>query len=82
VDALLQALGDWDRDLRLAAVEALGRIADKRAVDPLVRVLEDADEWVRQAALRALKGLGWQPQSSETRFSIAGVGGNMAKIQA
>src|SRR6185369_15419735 len=26
VDALLQALGDWDRDLRLAAVEALGRI--------------------------------------------------------
>jgi HEAT repeat protein len=61
VDALLQALGDWDRDLRLAAADALGRIADKRAIEPLVRTLADTDEWVRLGAVQALKALGWQP---------------------
>ena len=60
LQALLQALGDWDRDVRQAAAEALGRIADQRAVEPLKAALEDADGWVRRSVEQALRRMGWQ----------------------
>jgi HEAT repeat protein len=61
VDALLNALGDYDSDLRLAAAEALGRIGDARLAKPLTGRLTDANPWVRQAAARALERMGWKP---------------------
>lgn len=67
LQALMQALGDWDRDLRLAAAEALGRVADQRAKDALAAAMLDADEWVRGAAEKALWRLGWQSDESAGR---------------
>jgi HEAT repeat protein len=60
-DMLIELLGDYDRDLRVASVEALARIGDYRAITPLVATLKDEDVWVREAAIRALDKLGWQP---------------------
>ena len=61
VDTLLKALGDDDRDLRLAAAEALGRICDARLASRLTPTLSDTDVWVRQAAALALEKMGWKP---------------------
>lgn len=60
-DMLVELLGDYDRDLRIASVEALARMGDCRAITPLVATLKDEDVWVREAAIRALDKLGWQP---------------------
>lgn len=40
--------------VREAAIEALGKIGDMRAVDPLGKALKDKSIWVRQAAVKAL----------------------------
>lgn len=56
-----EALRDGDRDLRQAAVEALGRIGDQRACEPLSSLLQDSDETVRDSTRTALLALGWQP---------------------
>jgi HEAT repeat protein len=81
LQALVQALGDWDRDLRQAAAEALGRVADQRALDPLKAVLEDADEWVRQSAEEALWRMGWQPDRDGGGRELVPVAGETAFIR-
>jgi HEAT repeat protein len=55
VSLFLAILCDPDRDLRQAAAEALGRLADRRAEGPLARALGDSDPGVRAAAEQALK---------------------------
>jgi len=79
LQALLQTLGDWDRDLRLAAAEALGRIADQRAMEPLTAALQDVDQWVRQSAEKALWRLGWEPTAD--RRSVVAVSGGTAFVR-
>jgi HEAT repeat protein len=64
---LVDSLRDFDRDLRQAAVEALGRIGDVNAVAPLVSALDDPDEWVGRAAAFALNHLNWEPAPDDTR---------------
>jgi HEAT repeat protein len=64
-DALIAMLLDWDRDLRQAAVEALGRVGDQRAVNSLVPLLQDEDSWVRKSCATALAALQWQPADVE-----------------
>jgi bilin biosynthesis protein len=54
VPALIQALGDSDRDVRRAAAEALGKLGDPQAVSPLIQALGDRSENVRRAAAEAL----------------------------
>ena len=61
LQAMIQMLTDWDRDLRLAAAEALGRLADHRAVPPLTVARGDRDPWVRSSAEQALRRLGVDP---------------------
>jgi len=58
--AVLHALGDADRDVRLAAVATLARLARDRgaAAAKLVHALETGDERVRRAAAAALGALG------------------------
>jgi HEAT repeat protein len=56
VPALIKALDQNDRATRLAAMEALGKLHDERAVDPIVRRLKDAFD--RQDAGKALIALG------------------------
>ncbi len=60
VDALLEALADHDRDLRLAAAESLGRIGDARAVRALTAAVQDEDAWVRESAALAARVLSAQ----------------------
>jgi HEAT repeat protein len=55
VSLFLAILCDANRDLRQAAAEALGRLADRRAEAALVRALGDNDPGVHEAAEQALK---------------------------
>ena len=52
-----ELLGDADRDLRLAAVQVLGRLGDARALESLKPALADADESVRRAAAKSIERL-------------------------
>ena len=54
----IKALSDDDFDVRRHAAEALGKLGDKRAVDPLINALSDDDFWVRLSAAEALGRLG------------------------
>ncbi len=54
---LTDLLRDPDRDLRLAAVEALGDLREKKAVPSLLIASRDNDSSVRQAAEHALAAL-------------------------
>jgi HEAT repeat protein len=65
VDALIEHLGDENERVREKAAEALGRIADPRAFDPLLERLDDPAEMrgkrgssVRASVARALGLLG------------------------
>lgn len=61
VDSLIAAMRNADApmDVRLSAVEALGKIGDQRAVEPLRQIAIDApDEYLRLAASRTLTMLG------------------------
>jgi hypothetical protein len=51
---LIKALKDERKKVRAAAARALGQIADKRAVEPLMWMLKDESMKVREAAARAL----------------------------
>ena len=46
---------DHDENTRKEAVDALGSLADQRAVDPLIGALQDENERVRLSAVAALK---------------------------
>jgi HEAT repeat protein/CHAT domain-containing protein len=52
-------LGAPDRGVRVAGVERLSDLGDRRAIDPLVASLRDADKSVRASAAAALDQLGW-----------------------
>ena len=51
---LTEALKDYDRDIRLQAVQAIGKFSNKEAIPALSSVLEDTDEEVRLKALEAV----------------------------
>ena len=53
-------LRDADADLRLAAVDSLGRLGGAETRSPLMTALSDTDEAVRLAASQALAGLGME----------------------
>ena len=75
VPALMDLLADANimaeecRSLREALVTALGRLGDRQAVPAVIRVLDDYDKHVRDAAIRALVQLGG-PQAEDTMISI------------
>ena len=54
---LADLLSDRDRDLRLAAAEAFGRLREKKAASLLTTALSDNDPFVERAAERALVAL-------------------------
>jgi len=47
--------------MRSGAAEALGRIGDARAVESLIKALNDADSDVRRSAAEALAGSANRP---------------------
>ena len=48
---------------REGAIYALGESGDKRAVDPLVKILNDKNKDIRRCAAEALDKLGWEPEN-------------------
>ena len=62
---LVDTLGDFDRDLRQASAEALGRLSDFSVIPSLVNALDDSDEWVARAAAFALNHLNWEPAAED-----------------
>jgi HEAT repeat protein len=58
VEFLLSLLASTDRFGRIGAAQGLGDLRSRRAVDPLVRCLNAADELMRVSALRALASIG------------------------
>jgi HEAT repeat protein len=56
--ALLHGLDDKSLGVRLHTIDALGKIGDVRAVEPLVGVLGDGEDDVRERAAEALGRLG------------------------
>jgi HEAT repeat protein len=61
---LIEALKDEDWLVRRNAAESLARLGDRRAVDPLLPLLEDENEMVQETAEGALGSLGWKPTPS------------------
>ncbi len=61
--ALITVVGSGHPDLRQAAVEALGRIGDPRAIPTLQPLLVEQDKWVRNSVAEALRQLGHQPST-------------------
>ncbi len=58
VEYLVINLWDSDKRVRIAAVDALGAIGDRRAYDHLVKMLDDPDHDVRFTSVIALGELG------------------------
>jgi len=70
VDDLIDALGDKDPKVRAEAAEALGKIGDPRAIDPLILLLNTSDEWVQLDVARSLVMLGRTEYYSEPFITI------------
>lgn len=58
---LIEALQNEDRHVRGYAAEALGRIGDPRAIQPLIGVIKERDWETRKQIAEALDALGWKP---------------------
>jgi HEAT repeat protein len=71
IELLVNTLGDFDRELRIAAAEALGRLGQQVALHPLAQALRDDDVGVRTAAAQALELLHGKP-TPETSVVLRG----------
>jgi hypothetical protein len=73
LEPLLAALGDDNRDVRWAAIEALGELGDRRAVPRLVEYLKrpEAYRWGKRLAASALGAIG-DPAAVEPLAALLG----------
>jgi len=71
IEPPIQALGDSEANVRLAAIRALRLIGDSRVVNPLVGLLDDTALEVRLAAIQALGLLGY-PQAAKALLEQLG----------
>jgi len=74
VEPLIKTLmTDKSYEVRWVAAVALGEIGDKRAIPPLLASLKDDNRYVRYGSARALKEIGWSPETDEERayYSLA-----------
>jgi HEAT repeat protein len=64
----LRMPGESDaREKRLAAAQALGRLQDPRAIEPLREAVASVDAWIGMPAAQALRDFGYQPASELER---------------
>ena len=63
-EPLILVLNSDNPETCTAAIEALGKIGDKRAIEPLVIMLQHPTKVVRTAAAIALRTLGWLPKDA------------------
>jgi hypothetical protein len=62
--ALTRTLDDADQDVRMEAIRALGKIGDRRSVDPLVQELKDGDPRIRATSAEALGTIGLKTKAA------------------
>ena len=67
VEALISALSDKRWESRQQAAEVLGRLGDRRAIEPLVATLGDWNGGVSARAAAALEKLGWVAPDDQRR---------------
>lgn len=65
VEPLIRALTAPGYQTPIYAAQALGKIGDRRAIEPLLAALNSGNERFRQAALEALKNLGYEIQDAQ-----------------
>lgn len=58
INGLIHAMGYEDLNLRMEAMDALGDLAEPRAIDPLIEVLKEEDYTLRMCASNALRKIG------------------------
>jgi serine/threonine protein kinase len=58
VEPLIEALNDWDWNVRREAALALGNQRNKKAVTPLIRKIKDEQPTVRMSAIESLGKMG------------------------
>ncbi|NVM01262.1 MAG: HEAT repeat domain-containing protein [Candidatus Helarchaeota archaeon] len=63
VELLISYLKDENNRIRGNVASALGLIGDKRAIEPLISLLDDDHELVKIKVSYALKNLGWEPSN-------------------
>jgi beta-lactamase regulating signal transducer with metallopeptidase domain len=71
IDALVSALGDRDRDVRVQAVQSLANLNDPRTVGGLTVALKDADPEVRRAAVDGLTDLDIEVSKGSLLLALA-----------
>jgi HEAT repeat protein len=71
--ALQAALGDWEADVRLEVIRALGKMPADQSIDPLLALFnrEDEEVSVRRAVLQALGGIGHPKAVAFLRHELA-----------
>ena len=68
VPALIEALDDPDRNVKLAAIAALRKTSDPRAALPLARLVSSKEPGVRQKAVDAL--IAMKPKDDEVEAEV------------
>jgi HEAT repeat protein len=68
---VLRALSDADRTVRISALEALEELPRVEAMQPLLALLDDEDEEIRDLAAKALSGLVHWPGGAEELLARA-----------
>jgi len=69
-------------ELRVQAINVLGRLRDKEATLPLIEGLIDSNNDVRQACLTTLQSLNWQPKTEKERLYLLIAENRWADCQA
>lgn len=82
IPRLVRALGDEDPNVRQYAAHTLGRFGNRSVIGPLVDLLGDGYQWVREAAVEALAALGEKELASAFRGALAGSDAGRAALKA
>ncbi|MFX1449784.1 MAG: HEAT repeat domain-containing protein [Promethearchaeota archaeon] len=69
VELLIPYLKDENNNIRGNVASTLGLIGDKRAIEPLIPLLNDKDEIVQMQVSYALKNLKWNPSDKKLEMS-------------
>ncbi|MGH2348033.1 MAG: HEAT repeat domain-containing protein [bacterium] len=71
LDTLVRTLSDEDVDVKRLAIKIMGKLRDKRVVEPLVRMILSDGEQVEEAAWNTLKVLTELREYEELRAKVA-----------